>query len=133
MQLLRGAGDFNVLPWQDTNVLGRSGQEEVNWPCVHPGSGKLEKDWLEAKCSLCGDGMKCFQRNWLIVQDAKYLFDQTRLQLKKPKSLDFKSRQTWFGGNRQWGRAGESCLQSENCGKDVTAGHTLYGTWGREG
>lgn len=53
--------------------------------------GRLGRDWMGARYSLCGDGMKCFQRNWLIVQDAKYLFDQTKLQLKKPKSLDFKS------------------------------------------
>lgn len=43
-------------------------------------------------------GMECFQRNWFIVSDAKYLFDQTRLQLKKPKSLDFKSHQPGLEG-----------------------------------
>lgn len=61
-------------------------------------SAKLEQDWPGARSSLCGDGMKCFQRNWLIVSDAKYLFDQTRLHLKKPKSLDFKSHQPSLEG-----------------------------------
>lgn len=74
--------------WQ---VRTRGGQPSL-------ASGKLGQDWPGARCSLCGDGMKCFQRNWLIVRDAKYLFDQTKLQLKKPKSLDFKSHKPGLEG-----------------------------------
>lgn len=70
------------MPWAKWQVRTRGGQ---------PATGRLGRDWMGARYSLCGDGMKCFQRNWLIVQDAKYLFDQTKLQLKKPESLDFKS------------------------------------------
>lgn len=117
------SSDRTQMPGAKWQVRTREGQPSL-------ASGKLGQDWLGARCSLCGDGMKCFQRNWLIVRDAKYLFDQTKLQLKQAKESGFYIPQTWPGGSRQWGRGGERCFQSEDCGKDVTAEHAVHVTWG---
>lgn len=74
-----------------------------------------------------GPGAHCVGMKWNVSRGTGSLFRMLNIYLIKP-NFNWRSQRVWISSptNPAWreqGRGGESCFQSENCRRDVNAGH----------